>query len=922
VDDSVVLTSVLFTDIEGSTRLWEQQPEQMQPALACHDALARIAVEDHGGMLVKTTGDGIYATFGSPLDAVNAAVTLQLKLADPAATCGVSLRARCGLHAGIVERRDKDFFGGTVNRAARLMGVAHGGQVVLSQAVVSLIGDHLPLGIGLRDLGPVRLKDLSRPERVYQVLHAQLRQDFPALRSLEATPNNLPQQITSFVGHERALTEVRQLLGTGRLVTVVGVGGLGKTRLSLQVGAEVLDNFSDGVWFVELAPLSDPGRVPQAVASVVGVKEEAGRPVQDVLPKFVKDRQLLLILDNCEHLAQASAELAKALLQAGAQVRVLATSREALHVAGEATYQLSSLSVPDPKDRLAVLAPTQSESVRLFIDRAIAAQQAFRLTPQNVIAVVDLCHRLDGIPLALELAAAQVRALTVEAIDARLSERFRLLTGGDRTVLPRQQTLRACIDWSYDLLTEVERALLRRLAVFAGGWTLEAAQAVGASNEVNTSDVLKLLTHLVEKSLVEFDAADARYRMLETIREYVLECLQCHSDMADARSRHFDYFLWCAETAEPAFIGGPDAAGWTRRLTQEQENLRAAMAWSLELPDDGVAATRMCGALSLFWVHLAAFREGRDWCEAALRRGEASGTPSPSLIKTLLGQGAFYEMLGDSAASLASCSRALELSRAQGERLLECRALQELGNYYSEEGDYASARALYVQAMQIANEIGSEARECASIRNLAHLELMEGNMQEAHDLAARALEVAGRMRSPKSEISALAVMGTTARNLGDLAAAAQHIERALIVSNEVGLRDYVPFLLSEGAGIAAARGDRESARSRFRQALSASQRSEFKLDVLNFVDEIILFAADTATHNTAALLGGAVDRLRVAWGHPRGIQGDTQRFQSCQQSCRKALGAEQYEAVRGAGGQMTVEEVFLVASELLGRAQH
>jgi predicted ATPase len=741
-----------------------------------------------------------------------------------------------------------------------------------------------------------------------------------AAGAARVTPNNLPQQITTFVGRERELAEVRQLLGNTRFLTLVGVGGLGKTRLSLQVGAKVLGDFADGVWFVELAPSTDARLVPLAVASVLGVKEEAGRPVQEALAKHVRDRELLLILDNCEHLAHACAELAKELLQSGPQVKVVASSRESLHVVGETTYPLSTLAVPDPKSNSTIATLMHYEAVRLFCDRALAAQPGFKLSDRNAKAVVAICRRLDGIPLALELAAARVRSLSIEAIAERLSDRFHLLIDGDTTSLPRQQTLRGCIDWSYELLTESERALLQRLAVFAGGWTLEAAEAVGTGNEVNTSDVLTLLTHLVEKSLVEFDAASARYRMLETIREYVMECLQKDSNVAKFRSRHLDYFLQCAESAEPALAGGPDGAGWAGRLIKEQDNLRAAMAWSLEVPDSGRAALRMCGALSSFWISLDVLREGRDWCEAALRHGGDGSDAAAALTKTLLGQAALSYMLGDMTTAWASCNRALDLTRAQGERELECLALNGLGLLFLHKRDYASARAYYAQGLQIAKELGNVTREYMSIGYLAMLELADGNALEAQGLAARVLEVARRMRSTNSEVWALAILAVCARNLGDLPAAEQHIERALTISHEVGVLGHHAFLLSEGGCIAAARGDLESARFRFRQALTASRESGSALDVAKFVDEIAIFAADTSANNIAALLGGAVDVLRTASGMNRGRL-DADRFDSSQQSCRNALGDEQYEAAREAGGRMSVEEVFVASSEFLERAE-
>src|SRR5947207_7105513 len=370
----------LFTDIEGSTRLWEQEPERMRPALARHDAVSRAAVEGNRGVVVKMTGDGVHAVFDDPLDAINATLDLQHAIGNLHDTNGITLSVRCGVHAGAVQRRDNDFYGSAVNRGARIMSAAHGGQVLVSHAVATLVLDRLPAGVALRDLGSVRLRDLAHPERVYQVVGSELRAEFPALRSMEATPNNLSHQITSFIGREREFGEVKKMLREARLVTLHGVGGLGKTRLSLQVAADVLDEYPDGVWFVELAPITDAQLVPQAVASVLGVKEEAGRPVTEALVKFVKDRALLLILDNCEHLTATCAELANELLRAGAQVKILATSRESLRIVGETLYALPPLAAPEPRDALTPIALARFEAVRLFVERAQAAMSAFQLS--------------------------------------------------------------------------------------------------------------------------------------------------------------------------------------------------------------------------------------------------------------------------------------------------------------------------------------------------------------------------------------------------------------------------------------------------------------------------------------------------------------------------------------------------------------
>src|SRR6266496_2777938 len=397
------VVTFLFTYIEGSTRLWEQEPERMKPALAAHDALARKAIERHHGTVVKMTGDGVHAAFDDALDALAATVDLQQALADPAATNGVPLRVRCGLHAGVVEGRDNDYFGSPVNRAVRIMGAAHGGQVLLSQAVVDGVREILPATVSLRDLGKVRLKDLSTSEHVYQVVHPQLREQFPALRSLEATPNNLPQQVTSFIGREKELAELRRLLAGTRLLTLTGSGGCGKTRLCLQVAADSLERFPDGAWLVELAPLSDPGLVPQTVATVLSLKEEPGKAIRLTLTDYLKDKRLLLLLDNCEHLLDGCARLADALLRQCPQVTILPSSREALGIGGEQAYRVPSLSLPDAKQAHTPASVAPFEAVQLFRDRALLARSDFQVTDQNAATLASICRRLDGIPLAIEL---------------------------------------------------------------------------------------------------------------------------------------------------------------------------------------------------------------------------------------------------------------------------------------------------------------------------------------------------------------------------------------------------------------------------------------------------------------------------------------------------------------------------------------
>ena len=721
----------LFTDIEASSRLWEEESERMSAAVAHHDFLARTLVEQHRGLVVKSLGDGVHAAFDDSLGALQAAVALQMALLDPAATNGIALRVRCGIHSGVAEERAGDFYGTAVNRGARIMSAAHGGQTLVSRVVHERLSHRLPDGISLRDLGVVRLRDLAAPENLFQVVHAALVQEFPPLRSLESAPGNLPQQVSSFVGRVREIEDIRGLLTHTRLLTLVGPGGIGKTRLALQLAADALDTYQDGVWFIEFAAAIAPEQVCNTVAATLGVREEAHKPLDDTLAAYLKSKKILLLLDNCEHLIEACATLADTLLRETSDVRILSTSRESLGVRGEQTYPLRPLPLPDSGAGMATTAA--ADAVRLFVERARQVQPQFALNEVNAPLVVRLCTRLDGIPLALELAAARVATMSIATILDRLDDRFRLLRGGSRAAVPRQQTLRALIDWSHDLLNASERAVFARLAIFANGFALDAAEDVVAHDAVDSHEVADVLGELVRKSLVVFDEVDNRYRMLESIREYANERLQESGDGALTRARHCDYFVRLVEKAEPALAGGPDHPRWRGRLLQEQDNLRAALAWSIETPGKANAALRACGALYLFWISYAMLREGRDWCAAALAQQAIAESAPAVAAKALIGYGALAHMLGDQKVARTSLEAALAQSRALKDRELEGRVLNNLGVALKRQGDLMVARSMYTEAIAIARERRDAPRECRSVGNLCSLEIAAGNAQVAQE---------------------------------------------------------------------------------------------------------------------------------------------------------------------------------------------
>jgi predicted ATPase/class 3 adenylate cyclase len=640
----------LFTDLADSSRLWEEFPAAMPRALARHEQVIREAVAHHGGYVVKTMGDGVHAAFATAGDAVFAALDAQLGLQrEPWGETG-RLRVRMGLHTGTAQVRDGDYFGTEVNRAARLMAVAHGGQVVCSQATADLARPTLVSGCGLVDLGEQYLRNLLAPERVFQLTHPDLPDAFPALRTMDAFPGNLPVQVTEFIGRDDELIELAKVLGRARLVTLTGSGGVGKTRLAIQAAAEALPHYSDGAWFIDLAPIVDDSVVPSEIATAMGLPERRQGTREEALVGALARRHALVVLDNCEHLVDTVARIADLIVHRCPAVTVLATSQEGLGVAAEVTFGVRPLP--------------QDEAERLFVDRASAARHSFAVTAESSPAVQELCRRLDGIPLAIELAAARVASMNPAAILERIDERFRLLGHGRRTARPRHQTLRAALDWSYGLLAEHEQLVFDRLAVFAGSFTLQAAEAVVADDGIDARDVLDLVSSLVAKSMVQLDerAVGDRYRLLETMREYGLERLAERGNLDAIQRRHAAHYLVFAEETAPHLFGA-DESVWFDRVDDDLPNLRAALSYLRD--HDHAAYCRLTGALSHFWWTVGLFREGLDWLTSALAVGPAD--PSQRRAESLAIAGELAIVLDRYDQGFALLDESLTCSAAAGE---------------------------------------------------------------------------------------------------------------------------------------------------------------------------------------------------------------------------------------------------------------
>jgi predicted ATPase/class 3 adenylate cyclase len=654
----------LFSDLEGSTRLWEEHPEAMKGALARHDQILRDAVEGHGGQVVKSTGDGLHAVFGRAEDAVAATVEAQLGLDAERWFETGPLRVRMGLHTGTAETRAGDYFGPALNRAARLAASAHGGQVVVSEATVGVVRDALPDGVGLEDLGEQRLRDLTRPERVFQLVHADLEREFPPLRSLEAVPGNLPTEVTSFVGRDQDSERVAATLEQARVVTLTGVGGVGKTRLALHVAGttSMSARYRDGCWLCELGAVGDPEAVPDVLVAAFGVEPRQGVTVIDALLEYLRTKELLVVLDNCEHLLQSVGELVARIEQSCAKVQILATSREGLGVAGEWIVAVGSLPVAEAGADLEAV--RSCDAVRLFVERAQRVKADFELDTANADAVAQICRRLDGIALAIELAAARVTTLSAAELAGRLDQRFRVLAGGQRSAVKRHQTLRAAIDWSYELLSKPGQRMLDRLSVFAGGFTLDAAEAVTVGEAVERQDVLDLLASLVSRSLVEADTRgpETRYRLLETIRDYAQELLDRRGETSRIRSRHARWYASYAESVAAAHSAAPDDFEWDDELDREVDNLRAAFTWAVDTRDSDTAL-RLLGNVPVPGVSnvALAFRSG---AEGAIALPGAS--EHPNLPAALAATASFAHQRGETDLAVRLSDEALAAERRLG----------------------------------------------------------------------------------------------------------------------------------------------------------------------------------------------------------------------------------------------------------------
>jgi predicted ATPase len=741
-----------------------------------------------------------------------------------------------GIHTGKAKVQGDGLYQGylTLSHVQRLMSAGHGGQVLLSLATRELVDDELPEDVELRDLGKHRLKDFDRPEHLFQLNIAGFPSDFPPLNTLDSQPHNIPLQLTSFIGREREMAEVKHLFSATRLLTLTGAGGSGKTRLAIHVATDLVDGFKGGVWWVELAALLDEALVPQAIAKVLGLPEVPNQSWSETIVFFLRSKQSLLVLDNCEHLVTACAQLADQLLSACSNLKILATSREALGLTGERAWYVSTLSVPESQDEARPDSLMEYEAIRLFIERAIAVKSGFALTEHNALAVTQICRRLDGIPLAIELAGARVKVLTVAQIASRLDDRFNLLTSGSRTVLPRQQTLRAAIDWSYDLLTDKEQMLFRRSAVFTGGWTLEAAETVCSSEGIEANEVLDLLNQLVNKSLVimQEQVGEARYHMLETIRQYAREKLLMVGEDELVKARHLAFFTQLALTAEPA-LEETNQVPWLNRLEIEHDNLRAALSWAVER-DDSDSVFRLGIALGHFWFVHAHWREGWRWLQQALeisRRAEKQSPESRVLRqKGLTRAAALLLRLEDYEMVQVLAEESLALSRELGDKRGMASALERLGIVAYTQGDYVAARAFHQEDLKLRGESGSK-YITIPLNNLGSVASAQGDYVTARKLIQESLTLSRERGHKWGMASSLERLGLVARAQGDYVTAWAAYQEGLELRSELGDKWGMGNSLIGLGLVAYAQGDYATAQASFQESLTLYRELGLKRDM-------------------------------------------------------------------------------------------
>jgi len=860
----------LFTDIEGSTRLSQEYPESIQAAIEKHHLIMHNTIESNNGFVFDNIGDAFCCAFESAEEAVKAAVIVQKNLASEKWN-DVVIKIRIGIHSGAAEWNGENYMGYiTLARTARIMSAAYGDQIIISNDAFELFKNNISSEILFRDLGERRLKDLIQPVRLYQIVAEGIREEFPPLKTLDARPNNLPLQLSSFIGRKEELKQIKSILKGKRLLTLTGPGGTGKTRLALQIAADIIDDFENGVWFIELASLIEPELLPNAIMHTLGIKDQPKQKVEDTLVDYLKDKELLIILDNCEHIIKACAILSEKILQNSLRIKIISTSREALQCFGEQTHKTLSLETPDPKDKESPEQLTQYEAVRLFVERALSVNKNFRVNNDNAPALAGICHKLDGIPLAIELAAVRIKILSVEKIFDRLDDRFKLLTGGQRTALPRQQTLKALIDWSYDLLSEEERILWSRLSVFSGGWNLDATEEICSDiSVIKKEDILDLLSNLADKSIITFNQENHRYGMLESIKQYGHEKLIMSNEYKIIQDKFLKFYLELVEAANKNFRGS-ETAFWINVINCEYKNIEKGLIRSMESTENETGA-RFVGAIAQYWFIRGDLSEGILWLETVIKKQPEIMDSYFCRVNYFIGK--FARLNGDFEKAKIFLKGSLqywrEIGNIQGitdtlnslgvnefdqgrfEQAAEyyeenlkiykesenkkgiAVTLNNMGNVISNLGDFTKAIKLYEECLAIRRELKDELGIGITLNNLGILDFEQGEYEKAYDLLNQSLKIRHRIGDRSGVSISLLNLGHTAYNQGEYLEASNFYKESLKICVDIGDKSLIADSLFNLGKVALEQDGTEQA--------------------LKFIEESIVISREIKSHSQTAI---------------------------------------------------------------------
>jgi len=876
----------LFTDIEGSTKLSQEFPDSLQASLDIHHRILHEAIESNNGFVFEIIGDAFCAAFENAGDAVKAAVDAQLYLANEKWFDAV-IKARMGIHSGIAEWNGKRYLGYiTLARTARVMSAAYGEQIIVSNDTFESLFNNCHKDsktlifldprdfeveerkeISFRDLGERRLKDVIKPIKLFQVTAPGLREDFPPLKTLDARLNNLPVQLTNFIGRENELKQIKDSLSNTHLLTITGSGGSGKSRLSLQTAADLIDIFANGVWFVELANLNDPVLLPVSIMSVIGILENPKESPEVTLKGYLKDKEILIILDNCEHLINACAVLVESLLSLSPKLKVLATSREPLKCSGEHLFRIPSLSTPVQGSKETPEQLTQYESVRLFIERSLTLDQGFKVTNENASALAEICFRLDGIPLAIELAAARTKILSLEKIFERLDDRFSLLTGGKRTALPRQQTLRSLIDWSYDLLSDNEKIIWNRLSVFRGGWELEAAEEICSDDIIDKNEIIELLQNLSEKSIIIFDKELVRYRMLETIRQYGDEKLRTSEVYKEIFKKHLKYYTEHAETADLK-LHGLEIVTWLKVLDVEKGNIEKVFMFSDE-SGDIITEARLAGALGYYWDIRGQISEGILRLENIYLN--IPETKNLGFIKIIFLIGLLTHRKGEFV-------KASEYLKESHDHYIKLNykpgigyALNSLGDICRDKGEYDKAADMYKESLEIRRNIGDKSGIADSLNCLGNVSFDKGEYNEADELYKKSLEIRRNIGDKRGTANSLHWLGNVSNYKREYDKATGYYGESLSIRREIGDKRGIASSLNNLGNVYIIKKEYENATDLYEESLVTFREIGDKKGIADSLNGLGNVSFDNIEYQKAADLYQESLAIKLLMGEKKGI---------------------------------------------------